>query len=362
VLKSDGDRGRELDTMDQRNEFHAGPECSELPSDAVAPQHLPPVAPPSAGFIVQLFLIPALIVGVIVGIYLLFGLLASGELDWRQQVVDVRSANEHVRWRGALSLAQMLDADAQQGASGTGLSRNREIAAALTELFRDTMAQSPRDEEAHKQLEFVTKALGRLDSADVVLPVLLGAIDTDSDPELHKHVLTAVAMIAGRAFERNAPLDDASLVRRVIVLSEGADVLSRHQAAFILGLTRVPEARARLEVLLQDGDLMTRANAAIGLARQKSTDGLPVFEEVFADLAARPLDPSTATTDGRAQEYFERYVLYSNCLKAIELLRPELAPDVRQRIVSVLDAVARSTGDARIQVETKQIVYRLTGG
>jgi hypothetical protein len=347
--------------MDQRHEFNDTPREAEPPLDEVAAQPLPPVEPPSAGFIVQLFLVPALIVGVIVGVWFLFGRLASGELDWRQQVVDVRSQNEHVRWRGALGLAQMLDADALQGAAGQGLSRNPEIAAALTELFDDTLTRSPRDEETRRQLEFVTKALGRLDTAESVLPVLFTAIEQDADAELHKYALTAVAMIAGRAYERQAPLDDSGLVRRIIAVSEDADMLSRHQAAFTLGLTPTPEARARLQVLLQDGDLMTRANAAIGLARQDSAEGVPVFEEVFADLAARPLNPAAAKTDTDAQEYFERYVLYSNCLKAVDRLQTRLTPDVRRRLASVLESVADSTGDSRIKVDTRQTLYKLSG-
>jgi len=223
------------------------------------------------------------------------------------------------------------------------------------------MARSPRDDETHKQLEFLTKALGRLDATETVLPVLFAAIDQNSDDDLRKHALTAVAMIAGRAFEQQAPLDDPAVVRRMIAVSEGEDVLSRHQAAFILGLMTTTESRARLLVLLHDGDLMTRANAAVGLARQHSTDGLPVFEEVFADAAARPLDPSAADSESLAQEYFERSVLYSNCLKAVELLQPELAPDDRRRIVTVLETVAATSGDARIQVDTKQTIYRLAG-
>ena len=49
----------------------------ESPDDPI----LPPVEPPSAGFIVQLFLIPALIVAVILGVYLLFGQLAASEME-----------------------------------------------------------------------------------------------------------------------------------------------------------------------------------------------------------------------------------------------------------------------------------------
>ncbi|MDB4743672.1 hypothetical protein OAF98_04230, partial [Planctomicrobium sp.] len=63
------------------------------------PNDLPPVEPPSAGMIIQLFLVPAIIVAVIVGVYAAFGQLASQELDWRQLVTDVKSQNPHVRWR-----------------------------------------------------------------------------------------------------------------------------------------------------------------------------------------------------------------------------------------------------------------------
>ena len=44
---------------------------------------LPPVEPPSAGFIVQLFVVPALIVLAVVGVWALFGKIASSDEDWR---------------------------------------------------------------------------------------------------------------------------------------------------------------------------------------------------------------------------------------------------------------------------------------
>ena len=53
---------------------------AELPT---FPETLPPVEPPSAKFIVQLFVVPGLIVAAIVGAWLLFGKLASAEQDWQ---------------------------------------------------------------------------------------------------------------------------------------------------------------------------------------------------------------------------------------------------------------------------------------
>ncbi|MCA8998582.1 MAG: hypothetical protein KDA80_16400, partial [Planctomycetaceae bacterium] len=137
-----------------------------LRDELALPDELPPVEPPSAGMIVQLFLIPALIVGVIIGVYVLFGQIASQELNWRQLVTDVRSENPHVRWRGALGLAQMLDADVRRGEESQNLPDNPEIAGALAELYGDLVTVSNPSEEETKQIEFLSKALGRMSPAE----------------------------------------------------------------------------------------------------------------------------------------------------------------------------------------------------
>src|SRR5437660_8463498 len=85
---------------------------------AQLPEDLPPVQPPSAGFIIQLFVVPGLIVMAIVGVYLLFGKLASGEQDWQSLLVELKHPNEHRRWRGALGLGQVLNADQEMGDRG----------------------------------------------------------------------------------------------------------------------------------------------------------------------------------------------------------------------------------------------------
>ncbi|REJ88888.1 MAG: HEAT repeat domain-containing protein [Planctomycetota bacterium] len=325
------------------------------------PDVLPPVEPPSAGFIVQLFLIPALIVAVVVGVYLLFGQLASGEVDWRRQVDNVRSQNPHVRWRGALALAQMLDADAQSSGTEERLAENPEIAEALTELFVETRQKKPYDEETSAQLDFLSKALGRLDAPGVVFPALEDAIETEENAELRKHALTSVAMIAGRAYERGAPLNDSTLTSAIIDVSHSGNSLDRHQAAFILGLIPSPEADARLDALVQDGDLMTRANAAVGLARNGSVRGLPVFEEAFADAIAQPLDPAVVQNDAQAQEIFERSILLRNCIKAVDVLRDELSADRRQRLLKLTTQLADATQDPKLKNQARELQFALAG-
>lgn len=70
---------------------------------------LPPVEPPSAKFLVQLFLIPGLLVAVLVGlVWLFFGWLAPGSYEPQDFLKGLRSNHDPVRWRTAQDLAQIL--------------------------------------------------------------------------------------------------------------------------------------------------------------------------------------------------------------------------------------------------------------
>lgn len=98
---------------------------AEVPASA---ESLPPVEPPSAKFIVQLFVVPGLIVAAIVGVWLLFGKLASAEQDWQALVADMKSSNEHRRGRGAMGLAQALAVDQNRKSDGPRLTTNPQVA------------------------------------------------------------------------------------------------------------------------------------------------------------------------------------------------------------------------------------------
>jgi len=62
---------------------------------------LPPVEPPGAGFIVQLFLVPGVIVVVVVVIWVLFNWLAQKGND-RDAFVRALSRNNEARWQAEL--------------------------------------------------------------------------------------------------------------------------------------------------------------------------------------------------------------------------------------------------------------------
>src|SRR4051794_31321105 len=87
---------------------------------------LPPVEPPSAGFILQLFVIPAIVVAVLIVVYLLFGKIAGGERGALEYVQKIKSDSGD--WRSAFELASLIQNDAK-------LSRDPKLLGELTELL-----------------------------------------------------------------------------------------------------------------------------------------------------------------------------------------------------------------------------------
>ena len=142
-------------------------------SMASRPEELPPVTPPSAGFIVQLFLIPALIVMAVVAVWALFGKLAGSESDWTKLTADISSNNELRRWPAAEQMAQLLrNEQITPPKDRVPLAKQPVVAETLTKLFLESLASSSTSDETIVQQEFLARTLGALDADDKTLPVL----------------------------------------------------------------------------------------------------------------------------------------------------------------------------------------------
>ena len=327
-------------TVSQEESSHDG-----LPEPA-----LPEVQPPSAGFIVQLFVVPAVIVMIIVAVYVLFGRLASGEADWRQLVTDVKSENSHVRWRSALTLAQVLQDDALRKEKGQQLATTPEVATALTDLLSQLLKKTSPKEEDIQQTDYMLKAAGLIDVPETVVPVLLTATEGTRDREIRKQALNSLAVICGRAFvDRKKPVNMPELTNRIIEISKESETLFRHQAAFILGTLTTPEAVDRLTAMLEDPDQMARVNAAVGLARQDSTAGVPTLEKLFQEAAAWKLDPAAVKNDEQATQHFERVMLVTNAMLAVQNLAPQLDADTKKRLLELISKCADQAVDIAVQ-------------
>jgi hypothetical protein len=146
-----------------------------MPSEVLSGNHepvkgLPPVAPPSGKFIIQLFLVPGFIVTVAVLILLGFKWLVAGETSPNALLDRLENVNTDVRWRAANELAQRLKRDNR-------LAADPAVALRLTGLLRKTLDELDRAEKAspapgrperktlqgrRKDIEFLSPCLGNL--------------------------------------------------------------------------------------------------------------------------------------------------------------------------------------------------------
>lgn len=351
------------------------------------PEELPPVTPPSAGYIVQLFLIPALIVMAVVAVWALFGKLADSESDWTQLVSELGSANEHRRWRAALGLAQLLrNEELSPPSDRQPLSQHPEVINALTGLLQKSLMQTSPTEEDVTHQEFLARTLSALDADDVTLPVLAEAMKDSHPPDVRKSALMSVATIAGRHFDKATgyladdgktpvPLDQRNLPLMTPTLTNAAvreelkrcaqdpEPVIRHLASFAIASVGDEPSLEQLRLLLLDSDSFARANAAVGLARNGSTDGVPVLKELL-DESNRPFDRTRVQGLSPAEQRLaenrflvEQPQIARNCLRAIGDLWPRLDDSVRTELASSVKATAELSTATDVRLQAQQLLH-----
>lgn len=316
------------------------------------PEELPPVQPPSAGFIAQLFLVPGLIVLAIIGVWLLVSKMASVEQDWKSLVNDIQSPQDHIRSRGIFGLAQQLLAEQSSTAPGQKLRDNPEVAQQLTDYLLKELKRPAADEATIKQQAILARTLGLFHLPDIVLPALSKATEPEYELEVRKNALGSIAVIGGRAIEEKQDLNLQLVQPAVLEASSDPAPLVRQLSAFTLGLLPSDASRKRLEVLLGDPDLSTQVNAAIGLARQDSTAGYPVFKSVLTDATKKPAVQETP-------EEFAQFAQVKNALTALQKLAPKLTAEQQTELQTLLTPIIDSYREPRLRVEAQVLLKAL---
>ena len=366
------------------------PAASDAATSPVRPEELPPVEPPSAGFIVQLFLIPALIVAAVIGVWLLFGKLAHEETNWQQLVVELGSSNEHRRWRAALGLAQVLrNQEIAPNENGDRLAEQPQVAEALTSLLKESLSSNSTLDDDIKHQEFLTRTLGALDADDLVLPVLAKAMSADRNQEVRKSGLMSLAMISGRHFEsvgRSMAADTDDDSPETLTLAEplaeptisDKDVLAelkkaaqdedpgiRHLAAYCLALVSGPDSISQLKVMLLDGDAMARANAAVGLSRNGSVAGVDALIKLIEDGAQEPNREAFQKLTQQDQQLelrkrqFEQPIILSNCLRALESVLDSCSEQQKETLKTALNKLAETPLSADVKLKVSALQDRI---
>lgn len=326
-------------------------------SDPAAPisaaDQLPPVEPPSAGFIVQLFLIPMLIVGIIVVVWLLFSWLAHMGSRPEQLVNDLERLN-HASWQQALTLGKAL-----QDPSNSEVARNPELAQRLADVLQLHLDEAHMDRDHVWLRMFLAQALGEFESLNG-LPVLVEAARTERDPE-ELDVRRAALWAIGRLAKRNsaeAVLENIEVMdvieQAAMDVGKGSDDTQvrgrlRCTAAYVLGELPSEASRDQLAKMLFDAYPDVRYNAAVALSRQGDVRAIETLTEM--------LDPdneeSTLYEEDESQEWKKQDVMLQ-AIRAVNILaenNPDADLEPLTKAVEELSQAENVSSAMRLQAD-----------
>lgn len=260
------------------------------PSQGPALNDLPPVEAPSAGFIVQLFVIPAVIVAVVIVVWLLFGKLAGGERDAMEYVRQLRSPNAH--WRAAYELASLIQNDPK-------LANDPRLLGELSDL----LAHDLDAEESPELTRYVALTLGAFQTLEAQahdgrkvepLATLARALAPKQPEEVR---IAAAISLAKHASRLNGGLDDAEAVRALGETSEDPSPSLRQAAVYALGFFGGESAARILRERLKDVDCYVRYNAAIALGRGGEIEAQGVFREMLSSASLNKIITRESETE-----------------------------------------------------------------
>ena len=269
-------------------------DAGRLPSPG---DKLPPVESPDAGFILQLFVIPAIIVAIVAVVWLLFSWLAHMGSSPEKLVKGLEKLDGH-SWQRAYDIARELGNPGNESLRSDSVMAGKLAALLDQQLGQHYPVGSSKIDTAQRkqavQLRmYLCKALGEFEVADGV-PALIRAATTEryvatddnkdlGDTQVRQTSLEAIAVLAencGTAEIR----DHESLMSTVLeASSERSDLPEqtelrarlRWTAAYTLGVLGGDVSLDRLALLQSDAEVNVRCNAAIGLARNGDVRSIP---------------------------------------------------------------------------------------
>jgi hypothetical protein len=327
---------------------------------------LPPVQPPTSGFLLQLFLIPLLIVFIIVVVWMLFSWLAHMGTTPRELVKEIKGRNNS-SWQRAVTLAEILDAAPTGDANG--VRRDRQMATDLSRILKDVYASGAKDESSVKLQEFLCSALGKFEVEEGLEALIAVSAKNDEEALLPVRVaaINAMAELISRLIEdpqvaeenvEQLRSNDALHERLIEATRDVRDLNSpaalhvdeiRSRAAYSLGLIGRAEGLERLAAMIQDRSSNARNNAAFGLARHGDVRSLPGILEmldptneavmVHENVDANKAPLTEAETD--LNKDWKRSQVLQNGLNTAKLLISRNKSDDLSALTDPIDALTR---------------------
>ena len=253
---------------------------SATPTKPAPLPDLPPVEAPSAGFVVQLFVIPAAVVVVVIIVWLLFGKLAGGERDAMEYVEQLKQPTAN--WRSAYELASLIQ-------NTPAIASDPTLLGELTDLFTRELdrAEDPKSQEDPKLLQYLALTLGAFQTLEahtqagrVVDPLepLSRAVGAKFDKAVR---ISAAASLAKLAAREDGRIDDSRAIKALGEMAADENPQLRQIAAYALGFFGGLQAEQVLRDRIKaDEDRFTRYNIAVALGRR----GDPAAESTLREM------------------------------------------------------------------------------
>ncbi len=287
---------------------------------------MPPVEPPTAGFFIQLFVTPAIIVAAVVLVWFLIESMARrGEQNPDEIVAALRSSSQ-ARFQRAKDLADMLRLPERY----PELKTNRELASKLADYMNDLVREGdPSDSEVAMRF-IVARALGDFNVSEGV-PALVDAALHDQERDVRRQAINAIAVHAESTADLHQPGQSDALIAALLELADDEDELIRSESAFALGAAlrfgRDPRVVAKLEELADDPYTDARFNATAWLARLGSPRAAAGIAEMLDPEAIetsvsgeKAMSEAVSEQAVAATQAFKRKVLVTNALAAAGVL------------------------------------------
>jgi hypothetical protein len=317
---------------------------SNLSKPAAPNDALPPVEPPSAAFLVQLFLIPGIIVGVIVLVWVLFNWIAHSGSGDPQEYIEALKRNSSDVWQKADFFADMLRNDRHNE-----LKNNPALAGELADILDQKIASGEMDQSSIDLRVYLSSALG-LFNTPAGLPALLKAVKTNRDEAelpVRRAALDAIGQLAVNVqTTTSAPLSDPELLDTLLAASRDPAPVIRLRAACDLGVIGGKRAAQRLVELLADPYPDVAYNAATGLARHGDPRAIPTLATMLEIGSSSP-SLESEQEDLRDQK---RWLIVINALRAIGQLADANPNADMSRVRTDVVAWQKSDGSARFGV------------
>jgi hypothetical protein len=353
---------------DDRSQAGGSPRPGAVSSDEL----LPPVEPPTAGFIIQLFVVPAVIVAAVVLVWFAIESLARrGEQDPDQIVAALRSNNQ-ARFQRAKELADMLRLPQRY----PELKTNHELAQKLAGYVDELVEAGDAAEASVTMRIILVAALGEF-NVDDGLPVLLKAAQSDSERDVRRRAVNAIAVLVNSManLKPPQPIENDQLNDAMVKLSEDQDELIRSETAFAMGVAAASTSDSRLtaalEQLADDPYTDARFNAAIGLARVGNAKAVAGIVEMLdpASIASsvageKPMTPQVTDAALQSQKAYKRNTIVTSALTAIgRLLENKNLPaesfePLQKALERFLDEAPKMTEPAPVPAELLEAVNR----